>query len=114
MLLSVTFAVKLKVPAVFGVPLIAPVEGFRSKPPGNAPPPRDQVYDVVPPCAVSVTKYGPPTLPLGSDVVVIVGSDAMATRPILLPKLSVNHNAPSGPVVIPQGRPPDVGTEAEE
>jgi hypothetical protein len=56
MLLSVTFAVKLKVPAVFDVPLIAPVEGFRSKPPGNAPPLRDQVNGVVPPCAAKVAE----------------------------------------------------------
>jgi hypothetical protein len=34
---SVTFAVKLKVPAVVGVPVIAPVELFRVRPAGREP-----------------------------------------------------------------------------
>ena len=34
---SVTFAVKLNVPAAVGVPAIAPVERFKLSPPGSAP-----------------------------------------------------------------------------
>ena len=34
---STTWAVKLNVPAVVGVPVIAPVELFKVKPVGNAP-----------------------------------------------------------------------------
>jgi hypothetical protein len=32
-------------------------------------------------------------------------------RPILLPACSVNQSAPSGPAMMPQGRPSDVGIE---
>jgi len=35
---SVTFAVKLYVPAALGVPETAPVAGFRVRPEGNLPP----------------------------------------------------------------------------
>jgi hypothetical protein len=35
--LSVTFTVNEKAPAVLGVPVIAPVEVFKFKPPGSAP-----------------------------------------------------------------------------
>ena len=35
--LSVTFAVKEKLPAAVGVPVIAPVAGFIVKPPGRPP-----------------------------------------------------------------------------
>ena len=40
---SVTFAEKLNVPAVFGVPDITPLEALRDSPPGNAPDKRDHV-----------------------------------------------------------------------
>src|SRR5258707_8123073 len=33
-----------------------------------------------------------------------------AKRPILLAQVSVNHSAPSGPVVMPMGQPRAVGT----
>jgi hypothetical protein len=35
--LSVTFTVKLKVPAAFGVPAITPVAAVKDNPPGKAP-----------------------------------------------------------------------------
>lgn len=36
--LSETFTVNEKLPAVVGVPVIVPVEGFKFRPPGNVPP----------------------------------------------------------------------------
>ena len=54
--LSVTFTVKLKVPAAFGVPVIAPVAAVNDKPPGNAPLLIDHVYGAVPFCAASVAE----------------------------------------------------------
>ncbi len=35
---------------------------------------------------------------------------AVVIRPILLPRVSANQSAPSGPAVIPYGALPDVGT----
>jgi hypothetical protein len=51
---SVTENEKVKVPAAVGVPLIAPVEAFRLRPPGRLPPVTAHVYGVVPPVASSV------------------------------------------------------------
>jgi len=53
---SVTMAVKLKVPAVVGVPEMAPVLALRVRPGGRVPVEIDQVYGVVPPLAVSVAE----------------------------------------------------------
>jgi hypothetical protein len=50
---SLTCTVKLEVPAVVGVPVIAPAV-LRLNPAGRAPTVVDQVYGVVPPVAVSV------------------------------------------------------------
>ena len=51
--LSATCTVKLKVPALVGVPFNVPV-GLRASPSGNVPERTDQVYGDVPPEAVSV------------------------------------------------------------
>ena len=51
--LSVTFTVKLLVPAVPGVPDMAP-EAARVNPAGSAPLATDQVYGPSPPVAVSI------------------------------------------------------------
>lgn len=51
---SATFAVKLNVPAVKGVPLMTPVLVFRLTPPGRLPADTDQVYGIVPPLACNV------------------------------------------------------------
>ena len=53
-ILSVTMIVKLKVPAVVGVPAIAPVDGVRVSPAGSKPVESDQVYGTAPPIAVRV------------------------------------------------------------
>jgi hypothetical protein len=67
---SVTFIVKAKVPAAFGVPEIVPVEDM-VRPPGNAPELTLQLYGVVPPLAASVVEYAIPTCPEGTETVVI-------------------------------------------
>jgi hypothetical protein len=55
LLLSVTWTVKLNVPAVFGVPLITPVEGASVRPPGRAPDVTDQAVKIpLPPEAARV------------------------------------------------------------
>ena len=51
---SFTCAVKLKVPAVVGVPAMAPLDAFNEKPGGKLPDASDHVYGVVPPVAASI------------------------------------------------------------
>ena len=51
---SVTLAVKLKVPAVVGVPVMAPEEAFRLNPAGRLPLDTVHVYCVKPPVAARV------------------------------------------------------------
>jgi hypothetical protein len=51
---SVIPTVKLKVPAFVGVPVMAPEDVFSDKPVGREPEAIDQVYEGVPPVAVSV------------------------------------------------------------
>jgi len=50
---STTWAVKLKEPAVVGVPVMAPVLGFSVKPGGRLPAVIEKVYGGVPPVATS-------------------------------------------------------------
>jgi hypothetical protein len=76
---SVTLIVKLKVPAVVGVPEIVPVAD-RVSPAGRAPELRLQLYGMVPPLAASVVEYAVPTCPAGTELVVIcTGVTAAAT-----------------------------------
>ena len=60
---------KLEVPLALGVPVISPVEVFSDRPLGSEPETMLQVYGVCP----QIT----PTVPFGSDVVVIVNSALM-------------------------------------
>jgi hypothetical protein len=69
--LSVTFTVKLLGPPVPGVPEIVP-PADRVNPAGSVPTDTVQVYGVNPPEAVSACEYAVPTVPAGSDAVVIV------------------------------------------
>jgi len=69
----VALTVKLDVAAVVGVPEIMPVVSARFKPVGNVPLSRLQVMGVVP-VAANVWLYAVPVVPLGNDVVVIVGA----------------------------------------
>ena len=48
---STTWAVKLNVPAVVGVPVIAPVDGFSVNPGGSEPLVIENVYGETPPAA---------------------------------------------------------------
>jgi len=66
----VTWTVKLEVAAVVGVPLRTPAED-RPSPAGSVPAVTDQLYGVVPPVAASVWLYAVPTVPAGSEAVVI-------------------------------------------
>jgi hypothetical protein len=54
--LSVTWAVKLYVPAVVGVPLSTPLAAFSVSPGGSAPALTDQLKGSVPPEAASGTE----------------------------------------------------------
>jgi len=54
--LSVTRTVKFEVPAVVGVPVIAPVDPFNVKPAGKLPTTVAHVYGVVPPAATKVAE----------------------------------------------------------
>ena len=53
---SVTCTVKLEVPDVVGVPVIAPVLALRLSPAGRLPVVRLQVYGAMPPFAASVAE----------------------------------------------------------
>jgi len=54
--LSVTRTVKSEVPAVVGVPVIAPVDPFNVNPAGGLPTTVAHVYGVVPPAATKVAE----------------------------------------------------------
>jgi hypothetical protein len=66
----VTLTVKLADPAVVGVPDIAP-PADKLSPAGNDPPDTDHEYGGDPPDAASVCEYATPTVPAGSDDVVM-------------------------------------------
>jgi hypothetical protein len=74
--LSVTRTVKLLGPAVPGVPDIVPL-GARFSPAGSVPLATDHKYGGVPPEAVSPCEYAVPTVPAGSDDVVISKADGL-------------------------------------
>ena len=62
---SVAVIVKLLLAAVVGVPVIAPVPAFNERPAGKLPTETLNVYEPVPPVALTVCEYAVPTLPLG-------------------------------------------------
>ena len=72
-IVSVARTVKLDVPSVVGVPVIAPVASFKLKPGGSAPETTLHFGAPVPPVAVRVVLYLDPAVPSGSVVVVIRG-----------------------------------------
>ena len=74
---SVACTVKLDWPALVGVPLIVPAL-LKLRPAGNAPDAIVQEYGIVPPVAVSVNEYAFPTMPFGTEAVVIVSGGALA------------------------------------
>ena len=64
--LSVAVTVKVKVAALDGVPVDAPLVELSASPPGNAPAVIEKVTVPVPPVALIVCAYVIPTVPLGS------------------------------------------------
>ncbi len=68
--LSVTIAVKVKVPARVGVPVILPSELRVS--PGGRVPEDDHAYGEVPPDADTCAEYGLPRVPLGSGLELVM------------------------------------------
>ena len=91
--LSVTFTVKLLVPAVPGVPEIVP-PADRLNPEGSVPRDTVHVYGANPPDAASAWEYAVPTAPAGSDAVVIAKAGLTTKDNGLVatpPPLSVNR-----------------------
>jgi hypothetical protein len=74
---SSTVTVKSEVPVAVGVPEITPVLALIDSPAGKLPLVMLQVYGCAPPAACTVEPYAVPTLPLGSEVVVIARSASM-------------------------------------
>ncbi len=73
---SVAFTVMGEVPAAVGVPVMAPVPGFKVRPAGSVPVARVQVTTPVPPVDCNVALYGVFETPSGSDVVLIASCRA--------------------------------------
>ena len=69
--LSVSVTVKAEVAAASGAPEITPVFASKTTPFGSAPVVTAHVYGGIPPFAPSVCEYCAPTIPSGSDPVVI-------------------------------------------
>ena len=71
---SVTWTVKVEVPAAVGVSMSPPV-AVKVSPLGSELEASDQVYGGVPPVARSVREYVVPTVPCGSGDVVAIASE---------------------------------------
>ena len=78
--LSTARTVKLEVPAVVGVPLITPVDGFRLNPPGKDPELIDHVNGEVQPAVASLSEYGTPTVQGGTAEVVVIEHSRVTVR----------------------------------
>jgi len=109
--LSVTFTMKLLGPALAGVPeIVPPVD--RLKPAGSVPTDTVHVYGGDPPEAASACEYAFPTMPAGSDAVVIVRAGLIVSDSafvMLPPALSVTFTVKLlGPAVpgVPEIVPP--------
>src|SRR3954452_20116746 len=80
---SVAVMVKLNVPAVVGVPVMAPELPLRISPVGSAPLEMVNVYGAVPPDPETVWLYAGPTLPFGSDAGLTVMMGHASTPQVL-------------------------------
>ena len=70
---SVTCAVKLKLPALVGIPVMAPLVASNVRPAGKEPDVMDQRYGGVPPTAFRLAEYAVPMAPpdrVGAVVIV--------------------------------------------
>ena len=111
---SITWTVKLLVPAVVGVPLITPVEAFKLNPAGRTPIVILQLYGVLPPEAVRVWLYTLPTLPSARVAVVtltlpniVIASALLAVAPFASVTCTVKLLVPAA-VGVPLITPIDV------
>ena len=108
---SVALAVKLDVPAVVGVPVIAPVDELSDRPAGRVPDEMDQARAPVPPVAARVWLYAMLIVSAGRLAVVIVTaafttieSACVAVAPTLSVTLAVKLEVPlvvGVPVIAP-------------
>ena len=76
---SVAVIVKFEVAAVVGVPVIAPVAAFSDTPAGKLPAETLNVYEPVPPVALTVCEYATPTVPFGNVAGLTVIAALMVT-----------------------------------
>jgi len=77
-------------PALVGAPLIVPPT-LKLSPAGNVPDVTVHEYGVVPPEAASVNEYTAPTIPFGTEAVVIVSVGALA---LMLMETAWSRSAP--------------------
>jgi hypothetical protein len=95
---SATATVNEEEPGVVGVPEITPVEEARDKPPGRLPVLTDQAYGEVPPDAARVVLYFVPTVPPGTeDVLIVSGVMVGPVTMALAGALMVNGQRPDLP-----------------
>jgi len=105
---SVTFTVKLNIPAAVGVPVIAPLVAFIANPVGRPPAVIDQLNGVVPPVVDKVAEYPVFTTPPGNVDVVITSGAACTVRvvpPLTLPMVA--------DIVAVPAEPPDANPTAD-
>src|SRR4051794_8742307 len=97
---SVAVMVNVNVPAVVGVPVIAPEPPLRTSPVGSAPLEMVNVYGAVPPEPETVWLYAVPKLPFGSvaGLTVMMGQ---ASTPHVLTLFVSSVTAPLRPIVLP-------------
>ena len=74
---STTCAVKLNVPAVVGVPVIAPVEAFNVSPGGSDPLMIENVYGATPPVTTRAELYATPTCAVPPAHASVIGAGAI-------------------------------------
>ncbi len=77
---SVAVIVKLLVAAVVGVPEIKPLAAFSESPAGKLPAETLNVYEPLPPVALTLWLYAAPTVPFGS----VAGLTATAALMVVL------------------------------
>ena len=97
--------VKILLPVALAVPATTPVDAFRVSPEGKAPAVRVQAYGYVPPLADSVAEYTAPTVPAGSEDVVMVSGSPIMTEKALV---AIVRMLSETPIVNPDA-PADVG-----
>src|ERR1035437_8515777 len=80
---SLAWTVKVKAPAAEGIPLIDPPVASVS-PAGSVPETTDHEYPPAPPVAARVWEKAVPTVPLGSELVVMASAGGLMVMPSAL------------------------------